>query len=259
VVGGPRDRQPQTTRLPDHRYGAAVHAPSGRASRLVVSELALTLPDRPLLQRIDLEVTSAESVAVMGPSGAGKTSLLNCIAGLTAPVRGQVFVDGTDLTSLRPRARADFRLRHIGFVFQFAELMPELTVVENVALPLRLVGAGRRDAEHAALRALERVGLGDRGDLRPDVLSGGEAQRTAVARALVHGPKVILADEPTGALDEQNTTIVVDLLRATAREVGAALVTATHDPRVAAEADRTLVLREGVLSPSEPVGAPTLA
>jgi putative ABC transport system ATP-binding protein len=236
-----------------------VHAPSGRASRLVVSELALTLPDRPLLQRIDLEIESAESVAVMGPSGAGKTSLLNCIAGLSAPTHGQVFVDGTELTSLSARARADFRLRHVGFVFQFAELMPELTVVENVALPLRLVGAGRRDAKHAALRALERVGLGDRRDVRPDVLSGGEAQRTAVARALVHGPKVILADEPTGALDEENTTVVVDLLRATAHEVGAALVTATHDPRVAARADRTLVLRDGVLSPSEPVGAPLLA
>jgi putative ABC transport system ATP-binding protein len=220
---------------------------------LEVVDLSFDVPGRRLLGGVDLAVGAGECVAVMGPSGSGKTSLLNCLSGIARPTAGAVRVDGTDLARLGTSARADFRLRRVGLIFQFGELLPELTVVENVALPLRLQGIGRGEAERRAREWLERLGLGGEGELHPDALSGGEVQRAGIARALTHRPALVVADEPTGALDEANAVRIAALLVAQAKEQGAAVVVATHDPTVAAAADRVLGLREGRLAPADPL------
>lgn len=225
-------------------------------SQLEVVDLTLEVPGRRLLDRAAFAAETGECVAVMGPSGSGKTSLLNCLSGITRPTTGAVRLDGTELSALGNAARAAFRLRRVGLVFQAGELLPELTVAENVALPLRLQGVARREADARALAWLERLGLGDRGAAHPDVLSGGEVQRVGIARALAHGPALVLADEPTGALDEANAVRVAELLVGTAKDLGATVVVATHDPLVAARADRVLRLHEGRLVPAEP-GRPT--
>lgn len=211
--------------------------------RLQARGLTLEVTGRTLFNDLSVDVAAGECLVVMGPSGAGKSSLLNCLAGIVAPTRGAVRVDGVDLCSLRSSARAAFRLRNIGLVFQFGELLPELTVVENVSLPLRLAGGTRASAERAASGWLERLGIADRAALRPDLLSGGEVQRAAIARALIHEPALVLADEPTGALDAANTALVADVLTSAARDEGAAVVLATHDPSVAAVGDDLLELR----------------
>ena len=154
------------------------------------------------------------------------------------------------MTALSPPKRSDLRLRHIGLVFQFGELLPEMTALENVALPLRLLGTSRLDAEEKAEEWLERLGLGGLGDRRPAVLSGGEVQRVGIARALAHEPRLVLADEPTGALDEENTARIAELFVGTAKEDGATVLVTTHDPIVASMADRTLRLHEGRLTPA---------
>jgi putative ABC transport system ATP-binding protein len=177
----------------------------------------------------------------MGPSGSGKTSLLHCLAGLLVPEAGQIRLGATAIDGMGHRQRARLRLDAIGVVFQFGELLDELTVGENVALPLRLRHEDPRGAEHA----LRRVGLADRSASSPAELSGGELQRVAIARAVVGQPRLLLADEPTGALDDDLSRTVCGLLRTTAREVGATLVVATHDPVVAGAMDRTLRLRRG--------------
>lgn len=218
--------------------------------RLEVSNLSLDVPGRRLLKGVSLAGEAGECLAVMGPSGAGKTSLLNCLCGIAAPSGGSVWVDGVELTALGPSKLADFRLRRIGMVFQFGELLPELTTLENVALPLRLLGSSRRDSERRAGEWLERLGLGGRGGMHPDTLSGGEVQRAGIARALAHEPRLVLADEPTGALDEENTARIAGLLVGTAKELGATVVVTTHDPLVASRADRVLRLREGHLTPA---------
>jgi len=218
--------------------------------RLVVSDLALRVPGRVLFDGISFAADPGEMLAVMGPSGSGKTSLLNCLSGISVPSRGTVTIDGTATSRLGASGRASFRLAHIGLVFQFGELLPELPVVENVALPLCLLGTKRREAEYLALSILDRLGLGDRGDAHPDVLSGGEVQRVAIARALVHRPGLVLADEPTGALDERNAVELMALLGEQARELGATVVVATHDPLVAERVDRVLRLRHGTVAES---------
>lgn len=209
--------------------------------------LTLDVPGRRLLDGLDLMVDAGECVAIMGPSGSGKTSLLNCLCGITQPSAGTVFVDDVDVSGLGTAARAAFRLRHVGLVFQFGELLPELTVIENVALPLRLLGVGRVEAEHRATQGLREVGVDDHGAKHPDALSGGEMQRAGIARALSHAPKLVLADEPTGALDEANAAIVTELLSGAARKSGSTVIIATHDPLVAAMADRVYRLRGGRL------------
>ncbi|MEJ7652581.1 MAG: ABC transporter ATP-binding protein [Chloroflexia bacterium] len=216
---------------------------------LEVEGLSLDVPGRKVMDGVELAVHAGECVAVMGPSGSGKTSLLNCLCGITTPSSGAVRVGGTDLGCLRLSKRSAFRLRHVGMVFQFGELLPELSALENVALPLRLQGISRTEAEAAARRWLDRVDLAGRGEAHSDALSGGEVQRIGIARALAHAPLLVLADEPTGALDEENGMLVAGLLVGAAKELGAAVVIATHDPLVAQQADRVLRLREGCLVP----------
>lgn len=197
-----------------------------------------------VLTGIDLDVAAGELVALLGPSGSGKSTLLNIIAGLDAPDGGSVEVSGADLGAMSERGRTLLRRRDIGFVFQFFNLIPTLTVLENVLLPLELTG--RRDAP-AARALLERVGLADRAPAFPEELSGGEQQRIAIARALAHEPRLLLADEPTGNLDSATGTRVLDLLTALVRERGAAMVIATHSRDVVARAHRVLTLHDGMI------------
>lgn len=207
----------------------------------------MSVNSRILLRDADLHLRAGECVAVVGPSGTGKTTLLNTVAGISAPQVGRITIEGTDLGTLRERERASLRLRRLGLIFQFGELLPELTVRENVALPSRLMGCSKSVAASRAELLLGEVALADRGDSRPHQLSGGEVQRVGVARALAHGPALVLADEPTGMLDSANTDLVVSLLFERARTHGAAVLLVTHDPLAASAADRVLALVDGHL------------
>jgi putative ABC transport system ATP-binding protein len=198
------------------------------------------------LRGASIEVRAGELVAVMGPSGSGKSTLLHCLAGILRPDEGEVWFDGQRTDQLGEGPRSELRRSNFGFVFQFGQLVPDLTALENVSLPLRLAGTRRRDAEATAAEWLTRMDLAEQSDSRPSDLSGGEAQRTAVARAMVAEPRVIFADEPTGSLDSLNGERVMELLVAAARDpVGAAVILVTHEPKVAAYADREIVLRDG--------------
>jgi len=197
-----------------------------------------------LLTSVTFDVPRGTSLAVVGPSGSGKTTLLGCVSGTVVPTRGTVTVDGVDVSSLRAAARAKFRRERVGLIFQDPELLDELSVVENVALGLIFAGVNRRKAIIQAGQVLDRVGVGEMCDARTATLSGGEAQRVAVARALVKHSPVVVADEPTASLDAQNAAHVAELLLATARETSAALLLATHDSAVAGLCDRVLSLRE---------------
>jgi putative ABC transport system ATP-binding protein len=199
----------------------------------------------PALAGAGLAVDAGEIVAVMGPSGSGKSTLLHCLAGIVRPDAGRVCFDGRDVTALSDAERSALRRRAFGFVFQFGQLVPELPCVENVALPLRLEGMRRREAQRRARAWLERLEIAELAAALPGEVSGGEGQRVAVARALVSDPRVVFADEPTGALDSFNGERVMQLLTATARESGAAVVLVTHEPRVAAYSDREVVVRDG--------------
>jgi ABC-type lipoprotein export system ATPase subunit len=197
------------------------------------------------LNDVSLEVAPGEFVAMVGPSGSGKSTLLHLAGGLDEPEAGTVLLGERDLGSLSAGERAKIRRREIGFVFQFFHLIPTLTVAENVELPLLLDGV--RDKNGTVTSMLDRVGLADRVDHLPGELSGGEMQRTAIARALVAGPELILADEPTGNLDSATGEVVLDLLAAQVAEAGAALLMVTHDASAAARADRVVHLRDGRL------------
>ncbi|MFI6070420.1 ABC transporter ATP-binding protein [Actinoplanes sp. NPDC051343] len=212
---------------------------------LVAGQLHKTYGPTTALAGADLAVQAGEIVSVMGPSGSGKSTLLHCAAGLTAPDAGRVTYDGHDLFDMSDVRRSAVRRREFGFVFQFGQLVPELTALQNVALPLRLDGVSRRVAERRAAGRMDRLGLADKARSRPGELSGGQQQRVAVARALITDPKVIFADEPTGALDSVAGEHVMDMLTDAARESGAAVVLVTHDARVAAYADRGIVVRDG--------------
>jgi putative ABC transport system ATP-binding protein len=197
------------------------------------------------LDGVTLAVARGEFVAVMGPSGSGKSTLLHLIGGLDAPTAGEVWVDERALSTMSDDDVTIFRRRHVGFVFQFFNLLPTLSAEENVAYPLLLDGRPRRDVLPRAARALERVGLADRRTHRPDELSGGEAQRVAVARALVLEPLLLLADEPTGSLDSKTGEEVLDLIRDACGALGTTVVMVTHDARAAAVAGRTITLVDG--------------
>src|SRR5690242_7545277 len=197
------------------------------------------------LDDAEMAVDAGEIVAVMGPSGSGKSTLLHCLAGIIPPDAGRVRFDGRDVTALSDAERSALRRRAFGFVFQFGRLVPELPCVENVALPLRLEGVRRREAQRRAYAWLERLEVAELAGALPGEVSGGEGQRVAVARALVGEPRVVFADEPTGALDSLNGERVMQLLTAAARESGAAVVLVTHEPRVAAYSDREVVVRDG--------------
>ncbi|HEU0113750.1 MAG TPA: ABC transporter ATP-binding protein, partial [Thermomicrobiales bacterium] len=184
------------------------------------------------LRGVDFAVTPGEMVAVMGPSGCGKTTLLNCLSGLDAVDRGAIFLEGADLARMSDRERTDYRARRMGFVFQIYNLLPVLSAVENVELPLLVSGCRPRQARQRALAALAAVGLADWAKHRPAALSGGQRQRVAVARALVNDPAIVWADEPTGALDSAAAAEVLDLIRLLNRRDGLTVVIVTHDPSI---------------------------
>jgi putative ABC transport system ATP-binding protein len=212
---------------------------------LVAAGLRKAFGPTPALLDAGLAVGAGEMVAVMGPSGSGKSTLLHCLAGIVPPDQGTVHYAGAEIGGLSDTDRSALRRTEFGFVFQFGQLVPELTCRENVALPLRLAGVSRRAAEKDAAEWLGRLEVADIADKRPGEISGGQGQRVAVARALMHGPKVVFADEPTGALDSLNGERVMTLLVGAARESGAAVVVVTHEPRVAAYCDRELIVRDG--------------
>ncbi|MFY1671962.1 ABC transporter ATP-binding protein [Plantactinospora sp. WMMB334] len=209
------------------------------------SDLALHFGRTVALDGADVTVSPGEIVAVMGPSGSGKSTLLHVLAGILRPERGEVRLDAARIDNLSDSRRSRLRLRSFGFVLQFGDLVPELSLRENVALPLRLLGASRAQARRRGTELLGQLGVAELADRRPGQVSGGEAQRAAVARALAHRPAVIFADEPTGALDSAAGEVVLDALTGLARQEGSAVVMVTHEARVAAYADRTVFLRDG--------------
>jgi putative ABC transport system ATP-binding protein len=207
---------------------------------------------REVLCGVSLQVAPGEIVALVGRSGSGKSTLLNLVAALDRPSAGRIEVGGHDLAAFDDRGRTLFRRRNVGFVFQFFNLLPTLTVAENVLLPLELVGVRGDEARARGATLLAAVGLADRADSYPDRLSGGEQQRIAVARALVHDPALVLADEPTGALDGETGRAVLQLLTNLGRERGRTIVLVTHSDAVARAADRVLVLDSGRLQAPRP-------
>jgi len=199
------------------------------------------------LAGVDLAIAPGEYVAVVGPSGSGKSTLLNVVGGLERPTAGDVLIDGSALARMSDRDLTVFRRRHVGIVFQFFNLLPTLSALENVALPLVLDGVVGQEATERAAEALVGVGLEGRARHRPDELSGGEMQRVAIARALVVSPKVILADEPTGNLDSRTRDQVLDLVGRLHEERGATVVVVTHDETAAGRADRVVTMQDGAV------------
>jgi putative ABC transport system ATP-binding protein len=212
---------------------------------LVATDLRKVYGHTPALDGAELTVRAGEVVAVMGPSGSGKSTLLHCLAGIVTPDSGEVRYRGRQLSAMSDGERSALRRTDFGFVFQFGQLVPELTCLENVAMPMRLGGRKRKEAEAQAATWLERLEVADIADQRPGEVSGGQGQRVAVARALVGEPRVVFADEPTGALDSLNGERVMRLLTEAAHDTGAAVVLVTHEPRVAAYSDREIVVRDG--------------
>jgi putative ABC transport system ATP-binding protein len=210
-------------------------------------DLVKSFGETPALRRASLRVRQGEIVAVMGPSGSGKSTLLHCLAGILVPDRGEVWFGGQRLDALSDERRSALRRDRFGFVFQSGQLVPELTAEENVALPLLLSGTRRGLAMSAARKWFGLLGLDGLERRRSGELSGGQAQRVALARGLVAGPEVLFADEPTGSLDSVSGELVMDLLAAAAREQGTTVVLVTHDARVAAYADREVVVRDGMV------------
>jgi putative ABC transport system ATP-binding protein len=201
--------------------------------------------ERVVLRGADVRIRVGEIVALLGRSGSGKSTLLNLVSGIDRPTSGTVRVEGVDIGALSETARTLMRRRRIGFIFQFFNLIPTLTVEENLRLPLELNGVDGARGQAHVLELLRHVGLANRGHSFPDALSGGEQQRVAVARALVHDPALVLADEPTGNLDAESARQVLDLLAALARRAGKTVIAATHSAEVAATADRVLTLADG--------------
>ena len=200
-----------------------------------------------VLRGVDLEIARGDLLSIMGPSGSGKSTLLNIIGLMGKPTAGSYYVNGRDVSSMTDRELSSFRNANIGFVFQSFNLLDHLTAMENVEVPLVYRGLGRKPTQHRARRMLERVGIGDRLDHKPDQLSGGQKQRVAIARALVGEPSVILADEPTGALDSDTAEEVMNLLIRLNVEERIAILIITHDPLIARECTRQAMIRDGVL------------
>lgn len=233
------------------RFMYATHEPVISARGVAARYAATTV-----VNGADLDVSAGECVALLGASGSGKSTLLSALAGVHPLTTGRVVIDGVDLSTLSPSETSALRLRRIGFVFQFPALLPELTLAENVALPLRVIGTAKGSAGAAALQQLHRFGVAHLANRRPHEVSGGELQRAAVGRALVHHPRVLLADEPTGALDSTTRTGVLRALVDAAREDHAACLIVTHDSQVASEADRMLTMSDGRLAAEHPVASP---
>jgi putative ABC transport system ATP-binding protein len=201
----------------------------------------------PALKGVSLSVERGEMVAIMGPSGCGKTTLLNCLSGLDDIDSGQVIVDGTDINRLSDNAKTTYRARNMGFVFQVYDLLPVLSAVENVELPLLVSGTGAKQAREAAMRALEIVHLADWANHKPAELSGGQRQRVAIARALVNEPVIVWADEPTGSLDSANADEIMAIMRDLNQTNGQTFVIVSHDPHVAAHGDRIIHMVDGLI------------
>ncbi len=209
----------------------------------------------PVLGGISLDIAAGEFFAILGASGSGKSTLLNLLSGIDSPDSGRILIEGRDITPLNDRQLTLFRRDHIGIVFQFFNLIPTLTVRENITLPQELSGAGIQAAKKRADDLLEQVGLGDRAGTFPDKLSGGEQQRVAIARALLHEPKLVLADEPTGNLDEDTGRTVIELLLRLTRGAGKTMVMATHSAEIARQADRLCRIHEGQLQVQAPASS----
>jgi ABC-type lipoprotein export system ATPase subunit len=207
----------------------------------------------PALRGIDLNVQRGEMLAVMGPSGCGKTTLLNCLSGLDTPDQGQVAIEGVSLSGMSDRERTDYRARRMGFVFQFYNLLPVLSAVENVELPLLVSGVRLRDARKQALEALAQVGLEERANHRPNELSGGERQRTTIARALVNRPALVWADEPTGDLDSETANEIMDVLVDLNRDKRLTFILVTHDRGVGSRCKRIVWMRDGLVEREQPL------
>ena len=199
------------------------------------------------LRGVDLTLARGEMVAIMGPSGCGKTTLLNCLSGLDSIDEGEILIEGTSLSEMSDRERTDYRARHMGFVFQFYNLMPVLSAVENVELPLLVARESARSARSRALGALELVGLAHRADHVPDELSGGERQRVTIARSLVNDPAIVWADEPTGDLDSENAEEIVALMRELNVQRGLSFLIVTHDISVGRSTDRIVRMLDGAV------------
>ena len=243
-------KQPATPTLPTDQPGQPTQQATDRGFiRLVDLSKAYREGERQriVLQKASAEFATGEFVALLGRSGCGKSTLLNLVSGIDRPDAGQVWVGAQELTAMSEGARTLFRRHQIGFIFQFFNLIPILTVLENVTLPLELGGATLKTARAAAEPLLDAVGLLDRAQTYPDRLSGGEQQRVAIARALAHDPLIVLADEPTGNLDEESGQVVLALLDRLTRQAGKNLLMVTHSPEAAAYADRVLHLHEGKL------------
>lgn len=203
-----------------------------------------------VLKGVSLSLEEGESIAIVGASGSGKSTLLQILGGLDTPTRGSVQVKGKDIHALSAKACGDWRNQHLGFVYQFHHLLPDFTALENVMISTQINGLGYKEASEKARAVLEQLGLSERLDHPPSKLSGGEQQRVAIARAIVGEPALLLADEPTGNLDEETAGRVLDLLLETVRDHKLAVLMATHDKNIAARLDRQLVLQEGVLQGS---------
>jgi putative ABC transport system ATP-binding protein len=218
-----------------------------QSSRVIIEgrDLVISFGETPALRGADLPVQRGEVLAVMGPSGSGKSTLLYCLAGILVPDSGEVSFDGQRLDTMREEQRSRLRRDRFGFVFQSGQLVPELTAEENVALPLLLGGIRRKEALHGARAWFERLELDGLEHHRAGEMSGGQAQRVALARGLVAHPDVLFADEPTGSLDSLTGELVMGLMTDAAREEGTTVVLVTHEPRVAAYADREVIVRDG--------------
>jgi putative ABC transport system ATP-binding protein len=222
-----------------------------RGTVLEARDLVLTFGETPALRGASIAVAKGEVLAMMGPSGSGKSTLLHCLAGILVPDSGEVHVHAERLDTMSEKQRSSLRRDRFGFVFQFGQLVPELTAEENVALPLLLGGTGRREALRVARTWFERLQLGGLERHRSGEMSGGQAQRVALARGMVAQPEVLFADEPTGSLDSLTGELVMDLMTSVAREEGTTVVLVTHEARVAAYADREVILRDGVVTSIE--------